>query len=177
MATNRAVESTSPLALQEGSDSRGDAGDHTNGLAVAHRRDTVPALATCRTEIERLHDRFVAWFTAAEGTDFDAIERALAPGFEMVTPDGRRVARDAVLDSIREAHGRDGPGEFDIEIRNVELLHATDDHATVRYEEWQETPDGTTGRVSTVLFETDPAAPGGLVWLDVHETWLEGPSG
>jgi hypothetical protein len=136
----------------------------------------VPALDTCRAEIERLHDRFVAWFTAADDTDFAGIERALDGGFEMVTPDGARVDREAVLESIREAHGRDAPGAFDIEIRNVELLHATEDHATVRYEEWQETPDGTTGRVSTVLFETDPAAPGGLVWLDVHETWLDGPS-
>jgi hypothetical protein len=137
----------------------------------------VPALPTCRTEIERLHDRFVAWFTAtADRSDFDDIERALAPDFEMVTPDGARVGREAVLESIHEAHGRDAPGEFDIEIRTVEMVRTTDDHATVRYEEWQTTPTGETGRVSTVLFETDPAAPGGLVWLDVHETWLDGPS-
>lgn len=136
----------------------------------------MPALPTCRAEIERLHDRFVAWFTGGDDADFDEIERALAPEFEMVTPDGRRVARDAVLESIREAHGRNAPGEFDIEIRNVEVVHATDDHATVRYEEWQTTPAGETGRVSTVLFRVDPAAPGGLVWLDVHETWLDGPS-
>jgi len=138
----------------------------------------VPALPTCRAEIARLHEQFVAWFTATvDPSDFAGIERALAPDFEMVTPDGRRVAREAVLESIREAHGRDAPGEFDIEIRNVELRHATDEHATVRYEEWQETAEGTTGRVSTVLFEPDPDAPGGLVWLDVHETWLDGPSG
>jgi hypothetical protein len=136
----------------------------------------VPALDTCHAEIERLHDRFVAWFTATDDPDFAGIERALAPDFEMVTPDGSRVGRNTVLDSIREAHGRDAPGEFDIQIRNVELRHTTDDHATARYEEWQERLDRTTGRVSTVLFETDPEAPGGLVWLDVHETWLDGPS-
>jgi hypothetical protein len=91
----------------------------------------------------------------------------------MVTPDGDRVARDAVLDSIRSRYGRDDPGAFDIAVRNVELRAATDDHATVRYEEWQEHEGETTGRLSTVLFRTDPAAPGGLLWLDVHETWLD----
>jgi hypothetical protein len=132
--------------------------------------------STCQREVERLHDRFVAWFTGeTPPAAFDAIAGALAPGFEMVTPDGDRVDREAVLDAVREAHGRDDPGTFDIEIRNVDLRHTTGDHATVRYEEWQTTPDGETGRVSTVLFRTEAAAPGGLVWLDVHETWLEAP--
>jgi hypothetical protein len=133
-----------------------------------------PTESACRAEIERLHDAFVAWYTAeAEEDSFDRIADSLAPDFEMVTPDGNRVGREAVLDSIREQYGRDAPGAFDIDIRSVERRHATDGHATVRYEEWQETDGETTGRVSTVLFRTDSTAPGGLLWLDVHETWLE----
>jgi hypothetical protein len=135
-----------------------------------------PTESACRAEIERLHDRFVAWFTGtAEEDAFADIADALGPDFEMVTPAGDRVSREAVLDSIRAQYGRDDPGAFDIEIRNVDLRHATDDHATVRYEEWQETDGETTGRVSTVLFRAVPesSAPGDLLWLDVHETWLE----
>jgi hypothetical protein len=136
------------------------------------RRDP-PTESACRAEVERLHDAFVAWFTGtADADDFDDIADALGPDFEMVTPDGDRVGREAVLDSIREQYGRDAPGAFDIDIRNVERRHATGDHATVRYEEWQETGEEPTGRVSTVLFREDDAAPGGLLWLDVHETWL-----
>ncbi|MFC5367898.1 DUF4440 domain-containing protein [Salinirubrum litoreum] len=143
-----------------------------------------PTESACRAEIERLHDRFVAWFTATADEDsFADIADALASDFEMVTPDGNRVGREAVLDSIRAQYGRDDPGTFDIEIRNVDLRHATDDHATVRYEEWQETggetrsdettAGETTGRVSTVLFSVDSSATGDLLWVDVHETWLE----
>jgi hypothetical protein len=132
-----------------------------------------PTESACRAEIERLHDCFVGWFTGTADADaFDEIADALGPAFEMVTPDGNRVAREAVLGSIREQYGRDDPGTFDIDIRNVERRHATGDHATVRYEEWQETGEETTGRVSTVLFREDDAALGGLLWLDVHETWL-----
>ncbi|MFC7135910.1 DUF4440 domain-containing protein [Halobaculum litoreum] len=128
----------------------------------------------CRAEIERLHDCFVAWFTGASDDDeFAAVADALHPDFELVTPDGTRRGRESVLESIRGAHGRDEPGAFDIAIRNVAVVDATADRATVRYEEWQETPDGTTGRVSTVLFRAADDAPGGLVWRDLHETWIE----
>lgn len=133
----------------------------------------MPSRSACEAELERLHDCFVEWFTAgADEEEFDRIADALAPGFEMVTPAGERVGRAAVLDSIRESYGRDGPGTFDIDIRKVELRQEGDSYATVRYEEWQETSEGTTGRVSTALLREDSEAPGGLVWVDLHETWL-----
>ncbi|MFC7069907.1 DUF4440 domain-containing protein [Halobaculum lipolyticum] len=134
----------------------------------------MPTTDACRAEIQRLHDCFVAWFTgASDGDDVAAVADALHPDFELVTPDGTRSDRASVLGSIRAAHGREEPGSFDIDIRNVEVVHRVDDHATVRYEEWQETPDGTTGRVSTALLREAADAPGGLVWLDLHETWIE----
>ncbi|WP_277554465.1 DUF4440 domain-containing protein [Halobaculum limi] len=136
----------------------------------------MPTESACRAEVERLHDCFVAWFAGtAARDDFDAIADALAPGFEMVVPDGSRRGRDAVLDAIRSAYGRDDPGAFDIDIRNVEVRHDHADCATVRYEEWQGTPDRTTSRVSTALVREDDDAPNGLLWVDVHETWMDGP--
>ena len=135
----------------------------------------MPDRTRCEAEIESLHEFFVDWYAGErDEDDFDRLERALTPGFEMVTPDGVRRDRAAVLEGIRESYGRDEPGAFDIAIRNVELIRRVDDHATVRYEEWQETDGETTGRISTVLFRERPDAPGGLTWVDLHETWLEG---
>ena len=130
--------------------------------------------STYLAEIEELHEFFVEWYTATIPEDrFDRMERAIAPGFEMVTPDGVRRERSVVLDAVRESYGRDDPGEFDIDIRNVELIEDLDEYALVRYEEWQTSGANRTGRVSTVLFREQSDAPGGLQWIDLHETWLE----
>jgi len=124
--------------------------------------------------VEDLHEFFVEWYVGtAPPAAFDRVEDALAPTFEMVTPDGTCHDRAAVLRMVRESFERDDPGAFDIEIRNVTVVREMGIHATVRYEEWQ-TRDGTeTGRISTVLFREDGDAPCGLSWLDLHETWLE----
>ena len=136
----------------------------------------MPSESACRAEIERLHDSFVAWFTgSADRDDFGAIADALDADFEMIVPGGRRRGRAVVLDSTRAADGRAGPGTVDLDGRNVEIRHDRGDCAVVRYEEWQETPDGTTARVSTVLLREDDEAPNGLRWVDVHETWMDDP--
>lgn len=129
-----------------------------------------------RREIESLHEFFVQWYDATlEESDFDRLETALAPGFQMVTPDGIEHDRETVLEGIRDSYGRDAGsvGVFDIDIRNVEVLEELENHALVRYEEWQTTADGQTGRISTVLFREDASTPSTFRWLDVHETWLE----
>lgn len=127
------------------------------------------AQEVCRREIERLHDSFVRFYTGRR-TDIGPVEDALAADFEMVTPDGTVLHRDAVLSMIREKGDSYAPGAFDIDIRNVGLV--ADTEVTVcRYEEWQTTPDGENGRVSTVVFRADADTPGGLSWVSVHETW------
>lgn len=124
--------------------------------------------------IEDLHEFFVEWYVGTAGpAEFDRLEGALAPTFEMVTPDGTCHDRAAVLRMVRESFDRDDPGRFDIEIRNVEVVREMGAHATVRYEEWQTREGRESGRISTVLFRADEAAPCGLSWLDLHETWLE----
>ncbi len=134
----------------------------------------MPSLSTCRDEIETLHAFFVDWYTARiPETEFERMEQAIGPPFEMVTPDGNRHERTAVLAGVRDTYGQYDPGEFDIEIRNVESIESIGEYATVRYEEWQETPAETTGRISTVLFRDAVDAPGGVVWVDLHETWLD----
>lgn len=138
----------------------------------------------CEREIETLHDLFVRWYCGrANRGEFERVERALDDSFELVSPDGTVTDRAAVLGAIRDAYNsREG---FDIEIRNVEPVFVEDEHALVRYEEWQ-FPDGEadTGRLSTALFETveqpreqtqtDQTRPAAR-WLHLQETWLEGP--
>ena len=133
---------------------------------------TTPPHSDCEREIEALHEFFVAWYTRARD-DFDRVEAALGPRFEMIHPDGNRVSRAAILDSIRETKGSYDPGAFDIDIRAVEMVDSGDGYAVVRYEEWQTTPDEENGRLSTVVFNTNDDTPSGLSWVTVHETWLE----
>lgn len=137
-----------------------------------------PPLAACTREIEGLHDFFVAWYTG-QREDFARMERAIDDGFEMVTPDGDRLDRAETLAMVRDGHDRQPPGTFDIDIRAVELVERLShpDVAIVRYEEWQtdETAQKRqeTGRVSTATFRVDDAAPEGVAWTSVHETWLQ----
>lgn len=138
----------------------------------------MPSDTVYRREIESLHEFFVRWYTgAAERDDIDRLEGALAPTFEMVTPGGNRREYDAVVAGISGRYDTRDPGAFDIEIRNVETRYEHGEHALVRYEEWQETPTETTGRLSTVLFAAAADAPGDVRWLDLQETWLDGPDG
>jgi len=136
---------------------------------------TAPTETECREEIETLHEFFVEWY--AGGCDrrrFRRLERALAPGFELVSPDGDRLDRETVLEWIRGSYDRDDVTQFDIEIRNVEVRHRLEHVALVRYEEWQTTDDGTDVRLSTVALRS---REDGIEWLDVHETALEGDGG
>lgn len=132
-----------------------------------------PTRAACRQEIERLHAFFVDWYTGRlDPVAFDRFETALGPGFEMVTPEGECMKRAPVVEMVHEKGDTHRPGTFDIEIQNVTPVAIETDHALVRYEEHQRTPDGRTARLSTVYFESDDDAPEGLVWRHVHETWL-----
>ncbi|MFW5938097.1 MAG: DUF4440 domain-containing protein [Halanaeroarchaeum sp.] len=134
----------------------------------------MPTLETCRREIEALHAFFVDWYAGTIDRErFGRLEGALAPEFEMVSPTGDRSDRAAVLEWIHESHGREDPGRFDIEIRNVELVRALDDHALVRYEEWQREDGDENGRISTVLLRESDSAPEGVEWIDLQETALE----
>ncbi len=128
----------------------------------------------CRAELTGLHAFFVDWFDGSvPREELSRLERALAPEFEMVTTEGERVGREALVDGLAESYGRTAGEPFDIGVREVEALALLDDHAVVRYEEWQVTADGESGRVSTALFRADADAPEGVVWVTVQETALD----
>ena len=129
--------------------------------------------SACRAEIVGLHEFFVAWFDGSvPRRELSRLARALAPEFEMVTTEGERVDHAALVDGLAESYGRTEGEPFDIEVRDVEAVALLEDHAVVRYEEWQRRGDGETGRVSTALFRADDEAPEGVVWVTLQETAL-----
>lgn len=81
-------------------------------------------------------------------------------------PDGVRLDRDTLLGALQKGYGKNPA--FQIEIRNVEVLHALPSHLLVSYEEWQwgALGRGHNVRRSTALLTRD------MRWLYVEESWL-----
>ena len=130
------------------------------------------AAAAIREAID-LHIVFEAWLSSGEAS-FARIEAALDPGFRMVTPEGRLVTRDEVLDRLAGAAGARGAG-FRIAVEEPLLLAAPPGHVLLHYLERQWTGGAETLRRSAVLFRADAAGPNGLRWLFVQETWITPP--
>ncbi|MFQ5558414.1 MAG: DUF4440 domain-containing protein [Acidimicrobiales bacterium] len=118
-------------------------------------------------EIEELHSFFDAW-SRGEEADWDRFESVIAPGFTIVDPDGIESDRATITRGVRDARGR---GEMAIQTVDHRLVRESGDLLVARYVETQRRGDERTRRVSTVVFGRDEAAPNGLVWVSVHETW------
>lgn len=143
-------------------------------------REKTPDPDACEREVRSLHGFFADWYTGSLDEDsFDRLEDTLAPGFEMVTPDGDVLTRDDTVGYVRDRY--DTHEDFEIEIRSVETVEAQTGLTILRYEEWQTTGDdkeGTTegteknGRLSTGVFGVSEKTPEGIEWLYLQETWL-----
>lgn len=137
------------------------------------------SLEMCRRDVRALHAFFVDWYAGEADSDaFGDFERALGEDFEMITPDGEILEREAVLAMVADGRGQYDPGEFDIEIRNVSLVESFEDRTLTRYEEMQTGPIGREIRVSTVLLAPGPersVLSGGqpIEWRYLQETWLD----
>lgn len=144
----------------------------------------------CLREIDDLHDFFGRWYRGESPQTGDALsrlERALAPEFVMVTPDGTRHDRAAVVAGVRAGYGDNaGVGSeravgedssatetraFEIAIVSPSVVDRTEDRCLVTYEEHHRGPVET-ARSSAAWFVPDPDAPTGVQWLFLQETWL-----
>ena len=127
----------------------------------------------CRTEVVELHQFFQQWLSGSlTRTDatFGRVAQALGSGFTLITPDGVLVEREALLHSLREAHGtrpdlQIGIKEFRVHHREGKILVAT-------YLEWQQSAGSLTVRLSTAIFRETDDRPNNLQWLHVHDTWV-----
>jgi len=127
-------------------------------------------------EIVELHDFFEAYFLgnlAAE--DVGRLQVALAGDFTFINPTGAASTRGEVEAAI--VAGYSHATQLRITITDAQLLVESDEIVVARYVENHEMAAASNHRISTVVFSRDEAAPNGLRWRSVHETWLENSSG
>jgi len=123
-------------------------------------------------EIVELHDFFEAYFLGTLPADDVHRLDVLADDFTFVGPDGSRSTREQTVGAITAGHAH--TESLRITVTDAELLVDGGDTVVARYVENHELSSGSNHRVSTVVFSRDDAAPNGLSWRTVHETWLEG---
>lgn len=122
-------------------------------------------------EVVDLHVEFERWFDGTSPS-LDRVDASLAPEFLFVGTSGSIVPRSDVLGFLRSARKQQPVA---IRIENVQLAWQRGDLVCATYEEWQTRDSLSTARRSSCVLEVDDAAPGGLRWLSVHETWIDAP--
>ena len=139
--------------------------------------------AHCEREVRELHTFFEAWFNGTVPSTDDAFSRlpaVLAPDFKLVSPSGRCIDRDQVIELVRTNHPdfKATPPDAEVEIRidRFTVHLETADFILVRYQEWQARGGPATGRQSSAVFRVNDSAPLGLQWIHLHETWITPPS-
>jgi len=140
-----------------------------------------------RREVVELHDFFMAWFrpvtaeTAA--LDLERCAAALAPDFRQIAPDGKVYPRDMLLQRLLAARGC-RPAGFTIEVEDIRPIWQNDAGILLDYVERQYCREpskagaasGETRRRATAFFTLSTAAPNGVVWRHLQETWLQMPA-
>jgi hypothetical protein len=125
-----------------------------------------------RDEAVALHAFFVAWFLDQDDApDFETCERAFAPDFRMVTPDGTAHDLAETLARLRAARGTAKPG-FRIDVLDPRPVWIGDGAVLLEYVEQQYRDGRSTRRRSTGMFTLDPSAPRGVKWRHLQETWI-----
>jgi len=143
--------------------------DHPLNLSWDH-----PLTRAAFEEVTDLHVFFEAWLGGTmEKTPggLSRLEGALADGFTLVTPQGARLKRSEVIESLRAAHGSRS-GSFRIAILEPVLLCLRPPLAVLGYIEEQDMGGAVTRRRSTAVFEECADGRKGVRWLTLHETWI-----
>jgi hypothetical protein len=107
---------------------------------------------------------------AQNEANFARFTGATAKDFHLVSPAGAMADRTQAEAWIWEMHNT--RPDWRLWVEKVQVTAQRAGFWIVTYEEWQESPAGRTVRFSSALLEEAPAAPNGLRWLHVHETWL-----
>jgi hypothetical protein len=126
-------------------------------------------------EIDGLHRFFAEWFLGTcpnEPANFARCAEALAPAFVQIDPAGRERPRAALLESLRSAHGCYAGLAFAIGIERPQVRLVRAGLALATYNERQQFGARGSLRRSSALLAADKAAPRGVVWLHLHETWM-----
>jgi len=92
----------------------------------------------------------------------------------MIGPDGLVHDRGTVIERLRWARGT-YPADFRIEVLDPGAIWTREEAVLLEYTEQQYRGGRTNTRRSTALFLPSKAAPRGVVWRHLHETWIEAP--
>ena len=124
-------------------------------------------------EVVQLHDFFFAWMRGeAPAGDFSRAKTAIGKNFRMISPDGTIEESAAVIAWIKGAHGS-RPSPFDITTLDLRTIWEGNGAVLLEYTEQQYRDGKTTRRRSTALFLANPAAPCGVEWRHLQETWMD----
>jgi hypothetical protein len=126
-------------------------------------------------EVVELHDCFRAWLRPPDGSPLDAarFERALAPEFRLVGPDGIVRQRETIVAWLHDLKGGRG-ADFQMNVSDFHPVWSAGDAILLEYVETQYLQGKTTQRQSTALLRRAPDAPIGIAWVHLQETWLQG---
>lgn len=128
------------------------------------------SLATAAArEVVELHAFIVELFTG-RSRDFSRCEAAFSSELEMVTPEGRRVTREEIMERFKRARAR---ADFRITIHDIRTIREDGESVLLQYIEEQYRDGETTRRLSIALFEIVSQAPCGVVWRYLQETWID----
>ena len=127
-----------------------------------------PLAAAAAREVVELHALFEELFTG-RSRDFSRCEKAFSARLEMVTPEGRLVARAEIMERLQRARAR----ELRVAIHDVAIVREDAESVLLRYIEEQYRDGETTRRMSIALFENASDAPLGVAWRYLQETWIE----
>ena len=133
--------------------------------------------AQCEQEVRGFHAFLRDWLAGAvprSAATFARFSGAMDAGVEVIGPRGTVTGRGALVSEFEGLHGELGTDAFEIWIENFRCRWAAGDHALVTYEEWHRREGAESARLSSALFRREAAAPSGVAWMHVHETWLPG---
>ncbi len=124
-----------------------------------------------QTEVVELHEYFEGYLGGALPADQTSrMTDAFADEFTMVDPGGSVTDGPSIVAAISGQHGQHAG--LTMWITDFDLIAETGEHVIGRYIEHQKVGEGGNQRWATVVFRKVDAAPNGLHWLALHETWL-----
>jgi hypothetical protein len=138
-------------------------------VAVITEAVSCPAMRW-REEIDELHEFFQAYFLGTESS-LERADAAFAADFTIVGADGVETDRRTTMENLLAGYAH--TNDLKITISEHRLLRQTDDTLVVAYVETHDLGERPNRRRSTVVFVAEAAAPNGLQWLRVHETWID----
>ena len=133
-------------------------------------------LADCTAEIIRLHKTLESWTrgtVSQTDQEFANFADVLAPGLNLINPDGKIESRDKVVERFRASHGARAGLAFSIQINDIALHHDLGDRGLVSYyEHWLNHGERQSTILATALLGRQDGLPNNVTWLHLHETWV-----